>query len=208
MGTRSIKTLKLIGGWLCLDFSNTLGMHASEQTKEYLRSYFDLAEWSQYTGIIDDDEERRLLLKAEKNPVEAERALHLAIELREIIFRIFSSIAAKTSPNEKELARFSQKLSRMMRHSKFNFTKSGVVWDVKGKENSLDRMLNSVIQSAFLLLISNELDRVKICADDRGCGWLFFDHSKNRSRRWCDMTDCGNLAKQRRLYGRRHKLET
>lgn len=206
METRSIRTLKLIGGWLCLDFSNTLGMHASEQTQEFLRSYFDLAEWSQYNGIIDDDEERRLLLESERNPIEAERALRLAIELREIIFQIFSSIARKTSPHKKELAKLNQKISQMMRHSKFKFTKSGVVWDMKGREDSLDGMLNSIIQSAFMLLISNELDRIKICEDERGCGWLFFDHSKNRSRRWCDMADCGNLAKQKRFYGRRHKL--
>jgi predicted RNA-binding Zn ribbon-like protein len=208
MDTRSIRTLKLVGGWLCLDFANTLGMHASDQTQEFLRSYFDLAEWSQYSGIIDDDEERRLLLKAEKNPIEAEKAHQLAKELREIIFQIFSSIARKTSPHKKELDKFNQKLSQMMRHSKFKFPKSGVVWDVKRREDSLDGMLNSIIQSAFMLLISNELDRVKICADERGCGWLFFDQSKNSSRQWCDMKDCGNLAKQRRYYGRRHKFET
>ena len=73
METRSIRTLKLIAGWLCLDFANTLGMHASEQTNEFLRSYFDLVEWSNYAGITADDEEHRLLRKAEEFPAEAER---------------------------------------------------------------------------------------------------------------------------------------
>lgn len=208
METRSIRTLKLIAGWLCLDFANTVGMHASEQINEFLRSYFDLVEWSNYTGIITGDEERRLLHKAEENPTEAVRVLQHAKELREIIFNIFSSIARNTTPPKKEIAKFNYKLSQMMRHSKLEFNKSGVVWDVKRSEDSLDGMLNSVIRSAFMLLTSNELDRVKICADERGCGWLFFDHSKNRSRRWCDMTDCGNLAKQKRFYSRRHKPET
>ena len=94
-----------------------------------------------------------------------------------------------------------------MKHSKLELNKSGITWDVKKSEDSLDGMLYSVIQSAFMLLTSNELDRVKICADERGCGWLFFDHSKNRSRRWCDMTDCGNLAKQKRFYSRRLEPE-
>ena len=207
METRSIRTLKLIAGWLCLDFANTLGMHASDQTHEFLRSYFDLAEWSNYTGIITDEEERKLLRKAEKNPIEAERALQNAIELREIIFNIFSSIAMNTPPQKKDMAKFNKKLSRMMRHSKLEFAKSGIEWDVKGSEDSLDGMLNSVIRSAFMLLTSNELERIKTCADERGCGWLFFDHSKNRSRRWCDMKDCGNLAKQKRFYSRKYKLE-
>jgi predicted RNA-binding Zn ribbon-like protein len=28
------------------------------------------------------------------------------------------------------------------------------------------------------------------------------DHSRNRSRRWCDMQDCGNWNKVRRYYAR------
>ncbi|MCL4825828.1 MAG: CGNR zinc finger domain-containing protein [Caldilinea sp.] len=37
------------------------------------------------------------------------------------------------------------------------------------------------------------------------CGWLFFDASRNRSRRWCSMEDCGNRAKAR-LHYKRHKV--
>jgi predicted RNA-binding Zn ribbon-like protein len=207
METRSIRTLKLIAGWLCLDFANTSGMHASEQTTEFLRSYFDLVEWGNYAGIITGDEKRMLLRKAQEIPNEAARVLQHAIELRENIFNIFSSIARNTTPPIKETAKFNKKLSQMMKHSKLEFSKPGVAWEIKRSEGSLDGMLNSVIQSAFLLLTSKELGRIKICADERGCGWLFFDHSKNRSRRWCDMTDCGNLAKQKRFYNRRLKLE-
>ena len=39
---------------------------------------------------------------------------------------------------------------------------------------------------------------MKQCADDRGCGWLFLDTSRNQSRRWCSMKSCGNRAKVRR----------
>jgi hypothetical protein len=36
--------------------------------------------------------------------------------------------------------------------------------------------------------------RVKAC---RGpdCGWVFVDRSRNGSRRWCQMSECGNRAK-------------
>jgi predicted RNA-binding Zn ribbon-like protein len=38
--------------------------------------------------------------------------------------------------------------------------------------------------------------RMKACpADD--CRWAFYDRSRNRSRTWCDMSDCGNRAKVR-----------
>ncbi len=199
-----MRTLKLIGGWLCLDFSNTQGMHATEQGREFLRSYFDLAEWSNYAGIVTDEEERTLLRMSEKSPREAEGVLQDAKELREVIFRIFSSIAKNTVPQDKDISLFNKKLSKMMRLSKLEIAESGIEWNVKGNKNSLDWPLNAVIHSAFMLLTSDEWDKVKMCADERGCGWLFMDHSKNRSRRWCDMKDCGNLAKQKRFYGRRH----
>ena len=44
--------------------------------------------------------------------------------------------------------------------------------------------------------------RLKACANDE-CQWAYFDSSRNGSRRWCDMADCGNLAKQRRFRERR-----
>ena len=49
--------------------------------------------------------------------------------------------------------------------------------------------------------IDGTLTRLKPCTNDT-CQWLFLDHSKNRSRRWCDMTTCGNAANAR-AYRRR-----
>lgn len=44
--------------------------------------------------------------------------------------------------------------------------------------------------------------RLKAC---RGmdCGWVFVDQSRNTSRRWCDMTACGNRAKSASFRHRR-----
>jgi predicted RNA-binding Zn ribbon-like protein len=36
--------------------------------------------------------------------------------------------------------------------------------------------------------------RVKACRGD-DCRWVFIDGSRNASRRWCAMADCGNRAK-------------
>ena len=43
--------------------------------------------------------------------------------------------------------------------------------------------------------------RLKICAWDE-CGWAYYDHSKNRSRHWCEY-GCGNRAKTRAYRARR-----
>jgi predicted RNA-binding Zn ribbon-like protein len=45
-------------------------------------------------------------------------------------------------------------------------------------------------------------DRLKICAEDT-CQWAFLDATKNRSRTWCSMSQCGGRAKSRAYRARR-----
>ena len=190
---------------LCLDFANTAQWHASENPQEKLHTYQDLVEWSYKAGIISKINAQKMISTAAKNPNAAEDVYGRAIELREAIYRIFSVVSADAHPKQGDLAILNKNLSRTMAHSRIVSGKDGFVWDIKGNEEDLDRMLNPIIRSAAELLTSDELIRVKECADDRGCGWLFMDRSKNRSRRWCDMKDCGNRAKARRYYERKQK---
>ncbi|MFZ0040887.1 MAG: CGNR zinc finger domain-containing protein [Solirubrobacteraceae bacterium] len=48
--------------------------------------------------------------------------------------------------------------------------------------------------------------RLKICPGEH-CGWAFYDHSKNRSGRWCAMSVCGGRTKARRHYRRQRSAE-
>ncbi len=62
----------------------------------------------------------------------------------------------------------------------------------------------------LLLIIHNSMmdgsfRRLKGCANDT-CGCLFFDQSKNRSKKWCEMETCGN-AINARAYRQRHRHE-
>jgi predicted RNA-binding Zn ribbon-like protein len=69
-------------------------------------------------------------------------------------------------------------------------------WIAYGRAQA-DTILMAVADSAAELLTSDSLPRVRQCGG-LNCGWLFLDTTRNRSRRWCDMKDCGNRAKVRR----------
>ncbi len=43
--------------------------------------------------------------------------------------------------------------------------------------------------------VAGTWERLKVCASD-DCGWAYFDHSRNRSRNWCEY-GCGNKIKTR-----------
>lgn len=61
-----------------------------------------------------------------------------------------------------------------------------------------------VAEAALDVLRTADLTRIRRCPiGEGGCGWLFLDQSRNGSRRWCRMADCGNTAKARRLTERR-----
>ncbi|MBN2206693.1 MAG: CGNR zinc finger domain-containing protein [Candidatus Aminicenantes bacterium] len=58
------------------------------------------------------------------------------------------------------------------------------------------------IAAAFAeTMVRGETDRIKLCGN-ADCRWVFYDETKNKSRRWCGPT-CGNLMKVRRFRGRR-----
>ena len=64
----------------------------------------------------------------------------------------------------------------------------------------IDRFRHAIARDAGALL-TGDLRRVKRCPS-HDCLWLFHDDSKNLSRRWCAMDDCGTLAKVRRYRAR------
>jgi predicted RNA-binding Zn ribbon-like protein len=196
------ETLKLIGGRISLDFANTVGWHASDHPHERLTSYSNLVAWSQHAGILTDREAQCLLNEAARRPVDANAVLERAIALREAIYRTFSAISHGRPPEAGDLARFNAELSDALTRSQIVPTADGFAWDWVGAEDALDRVLWTVVRDAVDLLTSDDLNRVQECAGD-GCGWLFLDMSRNRSRRWCAMGDCGNRAKARRYYERR-----
>jgi predicted RNA-binding Zn ribbon-like protein len=195
------QTLKLETERLCLDFTNTVNWHASERPIEELPAYDDLVSWAQKVGLLSAPEAQRLKRQAGRRPAEAEAVLERAHTLREAIYRLLAASAHEHDADAADLDLINAELPLSLAHSRLAPTSVGygLLW--KDEPDALDRMLWPVAYSAADLLTQPDLlSRVGECADDRGCGYLFLDMTKNRSRRWCDMKDCGNRAKARRHY--------
>ena len=196
---RNAGSIKLLGGPLCLDFVNTVHCYGCADLGEYLNTYQDLVAWSRHVGTICADEAKTLSQRAARHLAEAKSAHGRALELREIIYSVFTISIEGQSQAREDLAAFNGYLAGALTQSQIVRTADGYYWDMTGNKAKLDWILNPVIRSAADLLVSEELNRVKKCADST-CGWLFLDTSRNRSRRWCDMRDCGNRAKASRFY--------
>jgi predicted RNA-binding Zn ribbon-like protein len=188
-----------------LEFANTMRWHASRHPQETLRSYPDLVSWIRKAELATDREARRLMGQAQADPEAADRALKRARRLREAIYGIFTAVIERRPVRAKDLEALNEVIVKLEQGARIEHTRSGFIWAWNTDEDELDSFLGRIALSAANLLLSDRHRWVGQCADDRGCGWLFLDTSKNHSRRWCDMNDCGNRAKQRRLKERQRR---
>lgn len=190
------------GGWLCLDFTNTLEERLSSSQVERLNTYADLLAWSRQAGILDAGEIERLLEQAEAEPEQAASELVSIKQARELIYRIFDAVANGEAANAEDMRQLNRTLGETMAHARLVPGESGFAWGWSDAQERLESPLWFIVRSTADLLASPELRYTRICASE-DCGWLFLDTSKNHSRRWCDMKSCGNRAKARRHYTRK-----
>jgi predicted RNA-binding Zn ribbon-like protein len=193
-------TFQFVGGALCLDFVNTVGGRKNPKPDEHLNDYEDLVEWARQGGVISDARAKQLIAQAAKHPNTARRVLAEALALREAIARISEALLGGKKPPAADLALLNATLPRALAHLEIVPSDHGFDWRFREVNDALDAPLWPAVRSAADLLL-HAPPRVGIC-ESPTCGWLFVDTSRNHSRRWCDMGDCGNRAKARRHYSR------
>ena len=206
---------EVTGGELCLDLANTIDCRPTETPKERLESYADLMSWGEQAGALSGAEARRLAAAARRRPAAAAAVLRRARTLREALFAIFAAVSRNDVPPDADLETLNDELGRAMAQARIivgqgNSSKRSRLVHSRtvryrygwgGTGGDLDRVLWPVARSATDLLTGDLLIRVREC-DAGNCAWLFLDTSRNRSRRWCDMTVCGNREKAHRHYRR------
>lgn len=188
---------------LCVRFVNTVDWRddAARRT-DSLNSYPDLLRWARDAGIVSPATAHRLAQEANQHPAAAQAAFAHATTLREALAGVLAAAARHRQPSEENLQRFNTALAESGRHLRLHLAQGHfhLNWDT---DTRFDRVLWPVVRSAADLLTSGDLERLRVCEGD-GCGWLFMDTTRNRSRRWCNMASCGNRAKVKRFY-ERHK---
>jgi predicted RNA-binding Zn ribbon-like protein len=186
---------------LALDFANTRGWHESEDREELLETYRDAIKWCEQSGVVDRKEAAHLVETGQNRVSVMRELLREFIRLRKSLYRIFSAVATEIPPRDIDLETLNEHLAKVMAETRLVYESPRFILHQDRRDEALHFLLDPIVRSAANLLLSDEIGRLKKCAD-QSCGWLFIDGSKNRSRKWCDMKDCGNRAKARRHYRR------
>jgi predicted RNA-binding Zn ribbon-like protein len=192
------------GGRTCLDFANTVTWSGEARPNERLASYGDVVEWAEQAEVLSEPAARRLRRAARADPGAAADALRDAHALREAIHEVITARAERREPGAAAAEMLNRFLGRALGRLRLGVEGDACSWTFVDQGDELDRMLWPVAWSAASLLTSADASLVRTCANEH-CGWLFVDRSRNRSRRWCDMKGCGNMAKARRHYARKRR---
>lgn len=195
------KKFQFIAGNLALNFCNTVGGKRGVVVREHLDSPLALVAWSHQAGLFDERIARRYLELAAVKPDEGAEVVARAVALREALFRMFKPGSSEGRLGVADLELLNSILAQSLGRMQLVRAQSAggdFVWKWTFACNSLDEPLGPLAHSAATLLTdSHKLSHIRMCQGDT-CGWLFVDSSKNHSRCWCDMRDCGNRAKIRR----------
>jgi predicted RNA-binding Zn ribbon-like protein len=206
----SAAEMRLVGGRLCLDFVNTVDGRKRDPARSKSKSvksvvlgdklgrYSDLVAWGRHSGVVTAPESAHLIKESKLQAAAARAVLDRAIELREALHRILNAAMMGRKPQSVDLEILNNELLQARNHERLVGEGKGFTWQWIGGAAALDQMLWPVANSAAEFLSTGDLSRLRECGGEE-CGWLFEDTSRNRSRQWCHMQDCGNLAKVRRF---------
>ena len=187
---------------LCLAFANTLSWRGSATPSEGLGGTEDLLRWLGSAAKLPGASIAAAADRLRRRPNEAASLFEGAIGLREAIYRICIAVVKGWRAAAGDLELLNRELAAARARERVVAGGKRFAWEWDRRIPDLDRMLWPVARSAAELLTSPDLVFTRACQGE-DCGWLFLDTSRNRTRRWCDMSDCGNLAKVRRFRRRR-----
>jgi predicted RNA-binding Zn ribbon-like protein len=188
----------LSGGNLALNFANTVSFRFTDAT-ERLVDYNHLVFFGMQTGVLTQPD--RLFMVAGQAPGRGKSALQKAIQFREHLYAIFRAVTEHRVVPGNSLAHLTFMLQEGANRGRIAQLGRRFVWEWTDLDSSLDGLLWPIARAAADLLMSDEIESVRLCAAN-DCGWLFLDKTKNQRRRWCDMKVCGNRTKARRHYQR------
>lgn len=183
--------------WDCIAFVLTVGWEERDRADDALADFEGLVTWLADRHLLTAEEVDAFLAQADKQPERAAAALDQAHRLRVLTYGILRTVATGGHPEPAQLDELNAVLRHLLPGRRIVTDGQAFRWSWRMDSYQPDSLLAPLVWSLAELLTSEEKERLKLCeADD--CGWLFIDASRNRSRRWCDMSDCGNRAKVRR----------
>jgi predicted RNA-binding Zn ribbon-like protein len=210
--TVDISELPILGGHPALDLVNTVTPRVpvrGHEPYDHLTAPRDLLTWAGRAGVVDQAESRLVTQAWRHDAGAGPAALEIAREVREALHVTLLDAAGlvpqTAAVTRTALERLHARWTAALGRSRLVLDRAAdpVVQVATGLAPAL-LIPDRVTVAAVELLRTADFARLRRCPpDEGGCGWIVLDRSRNGSRRWCRMADCGTEVKARRLTERR-----
>jgi predicted RNA-binding Zn ribbon-like protein len=181
---------------VALDFVNTTGLTGG-QPFEDLASLHDALHWLVDHGVLTPEaaieEQRRLAATPGAGEEALERIRRVRTGLRELI----DAVDKERPPAEDALAAVNEALATRESTTLVPGPDGQLRLERRREGEPVDRALAELARRVAAEFGEGRPDRFRVCGNDR-CRWVFYDRSRPGSRRWCEMSSCGNRAKAAR----------
>jgi predicted RNA-binding Zn ribbon-like protein len=185
-------TMRLDGGHPALDLVNTVyGQVGEPPEHDVLATPGDLATFARRVGVAG-------AAAAPGGPA----ALDAARDLRGALDAVLRAHLGRLPPDAAAHARVAAAGRAAVAAAELAPAAGGAFGWTWRDDDALAPVHRLAAAAVALLTDAAALDRLRGCA---GCCWLYLDHSRSGTRRWCSMADCGTEAKKRRYVQRRRE---
>ena len=187
-------TYKLIGGEISLDFVNTISWPEMAREHDWLDKPDNFTAWALAAGIINKQTFNQLNARTQFLLIKELDEVH---QIRTNLTNVLKPLAFGEQPALAAIKTLNVMLHQICTSRYID--KKNLKWAWKSSECFTD-VLSPVVWNAANVLTNVDQTRIGYCPS---CEWLFYDTTRNRSRRWCDMEDCGSRHKSLNYYHRK-----
>jgi predicted RNA-binding Zn ribbon-like protein len=152
--------------------------------------------WFADRGLIHLEGADRARRKAAQRPRAAARDLERVRTVRAALREVADAVAEHRIPERPAIDEVNRAL-HARQVIELAAAPDGVHVDHRHVGDPIDDALARLSDALVTELTGGHPERIRICANDT-CRWVFYDTSRTARRRWCDMSTCGNRAKQAR----------
>ena len=189
-------TYKLLGEEISLDFVNTISWPNTEWEHDWLQSADNFLKWAIAAGVTDKQTAKKLASQSNAALTNQMKEVYL---IRKELAKILTTFAFEEKTDPAVVKKTDDLYHKIVKHRHIDTKSYEWIWD---EPTILTDLLNLVMWNAVYIITELDHSRLKYCGS---CKWLFYDKTKNKSRRWCDMEDCGSRDKALRYYHRQKK---
>lgn len=181
-----------IGNHVVLDFINTKAA-ANGKPVDLLGTYFDLLNWLSKAKFFTQDEIEAFLDRW-SNRAESNYIVDLAKELRDELASIVQRYQQHKEISEQQLENINHLLQHQVMTTQLKRENNHFIRNHQILIKQPHDLLIPIAQAAVDFFCNYDLSLIKKCANP-DCVLIFYDNSKNGTRRWCSQKACGNRMK-------------